>query len=85
MAAKTVDCNREFVKRIVSGFVLDDQGLWITLAERKKVEAEVLEHLMAGRLLQGGRWMTFDEVKNSRAASMVPPDDEREETRRLEA
>jgi hypothetical protein len=85
MAAKTVDCSREFVKRIVSGSVLDDQGRWVTLAERKMVEEEVLEHLMAGRILQDGKWMTFEEVKIARTEAMAPPEEEREETRRLEA
>jgi hypothetical protein len=84
MAAKMVDRGREFTERIVSGFVLDDAGKWITLAERKKVEEEVLAHLMGGRLLHEGRWLSFDEVKTARQAAAVPPEEEREETRVIE-
>ena len=85
MAAKTIDRNRAFVERIAAGFVLDDAGTWVPLAEREKIEKEVLAHLVAGRLLHEGRWLSFDEVKIARAQASTPPhEEEREETRVIE-
>ena len=85
MAAKTINRIRVFEERVASGFVLDDFGNWIPLAERKKIEKEVMAQLVAGRFLHEGRWLSFDEVKiaqtNTKAAS---PEEEREETHAIE-
>lgn len=86
MESKTTDRIRAFEERIISGFVLDDFGTWIPLAERKKVEEEVLAHLADGCLLHEGRWLGFDEVKIARTnAAKALPEEEREETRAIEA
>ena len=85
MAAKTPNRIRAFEERVVSGFVLDDFGKWIPIAERKKIESEVLAQLVAGRFLHEGRWLSFDQVKSARSnAEVGSPEEEREETRAIE-
>jgi hypothetical protein len=87
MAAKTADRTRIFEERVCAGYVLDDAGTWIPLADREKVEREVVANLAEGRILHDGRWLTFAEAKSAHAqarASAPPPEEEREETRAIE-
>ena len=84
---KNEDCLAELEGYVVNGYVLDDEGQWVTIAGRKRVEEEVLAHLVSGRVLHAGHWLTFDEVRAAQAqaaAAAVQPEDAQEETRAFE-
>lgn len=57
------DRMRTFQDLIVRGYVLDEQGNWVGIEQRKKVEEEVLANLIAGRVLHEGCWLDLDKVK----------------------
>ena len=79
---------------VVSGFVLDDNGNWVPMAELRKIEEDVLNQLCAGKVLHEGQWLTFDEVHAAQSANnaappsesapmpdIAPPETQEEETR----
>ena len=66
------------------------------MAELRKIEEDVLNHLCAGQVLHEGQWLTFDEVHAALSANsavapsdtapipmpdVAPPETEEEETR----
>jgi len=77
-----IDRMRAIEDRIVKGYVLNEQGNWVTIEQRRKVEEEVLAHLTAGRILHEGKWLDFDSVKALRSHRQeIAPAVEEEETR----
>lgn len=57
---------------VLGGFVLDDRGTWVSIADKKSSEEDFLVHLEAGRVLHNGRWVTFAEARTPGAALHAP-------------
>ena len=57
---------------VLSGFVLDDRGNWVSIADKKALEDDFLAHLEAGRVLHSGQWVQFADVKKSSPAPLRP-------------
>jgi hypothetical protein len=71
---RMMNCIAEMENCLLRGLVLDEHGNWVSIAERKAVEADSLAHLSAGQVLFEGRWVTFTEVKSSRSRRVeIPP------------
>jgi hypothetical protein len=52
---------------VLGGFVLDDRGNWVSIADKRASEEDFLVHLEAGRVLHGGQWVHFEDVKKAPA------------------
>ena len=59
----------EIENYVLEGRVLDEQGNWIPIADKKTAEEAFVAHLSAGQVLHEGRWMPITEAKAARAAS----------------
>lgn len=61
----------EIENYILKGLVLDEHGAWIPIADKKAVEEDFLAHLMAGQVLNEGRWVSIAEAKSARAPTEI--------------
>jgi len=61
----------EIENYILKGLVLDDHGAWIPIADKKAVEEDFLAHLIAGQVLNEGRWVSIPEAKSSSAPTEI--------------
>jgi hypothetical protein len=61
----------EIENYILKGLVLDDHGAWIPIADKKAVEEDFLAHLIAGQVLNEGRWVSIPEAKTSSAPTEI--------------
>ena len=61
----------EIENYVLKGLVLDEHGAWIPIADKKAVEEDFLVHLMAGQVLNEGRWVSIAEAKSSRAPTEI--------------
>lgn len=57
----------EIENYVLGGFVLDDRGAWVSIADKKASEEDFLAHLEAGRVLHEGKWLKFEDKKKSSA------------------
>jgi hypothetical protein len=48
---------------VLGGFVLDDRGNWVSIADKQSSEEDFLVRLEAGRVLHNGHWVTFENAK----------------------
>ncbi len=68
---------------VLEGNVLDDQGVWVPLAERMEVEKKILERIAAGKVLRNGRWVPIPQARQSAGKEgIAPPQETRSLVRR---
>lgn len=65
--AKMMERIAEIENIVLGGFVLDDRGTWVSIADKKSSEEDFLVHLEAGRVLHNGRWVTFADANKTAA------------------
>jgi hypothetical protein len=63
----------EMENSVLKGFVLDEHGKWVTIADRIAVEEDTVAHLSSGQVLFEGRWVNFPELKASRLRGIEKP------------
>jgi outer membrane biosynthesis protein TonB len=51
-----------FTKRIIEGYVLDEQGNWVTIDEAVSREQELRAHRQRGEVLIDGKWVPVPET-----------------------
>ena len=70
--SKMMDRIAEIENFVLGGFVLDDRGTWVSIADKKSSEEDFLAHLEAGRVLHNGRWVTLAEARTPAALPHAP-------------
>ncbi len=61
---------------VVEGLVLDDQGAWVKLVERKDTESKIIDSLATGKVLCNGRWVPVKQALKACGKDGVDPPQE---------
>jgi hypothetical protein len=65
-------------KKVLEGQVLDDQGAWVPLVERRGMEKKILDGLFAGKVLSKGQWVSIPQARETAIKeSLAPPGETR--------
>ncbi|MDR2692711.1 MAG: hypothetical protein LBB74_00655 [Chitinispirillales bacterium] len=68
-----MDALKTITQRIEDGFVLNEQGRWLYMAEQRIYERRVIEQIVNGNVLVDGKWVAIGEArrlaKSNRAAA----------------
>lgn len=69
-----MDALKTITRRIEDGFVLNEQGRWIYMAEQRIYERRVIDELANGNVLVDGEWVSIGEARRrSRAVEPKIP------------
>ncbi|MDR2592730.1 MAG: hypothetical protein LBC59_07985 [Chitinispirillales bacterium] len=68
---------KTITQRIEDGFVLNEQGRWLYMAEQRIYERRVIEQIVNGNVLVDGKWVAIGEarrlaLRNKAAAQRKP-------------
>jgi hypothetical protein len=58
-----MDKIKEIIRRIEDGFVFDEHGRWIYMAEQRIYERRVIEQIVNGNVLVDGKWVAIGEAR----------------------
>jgi hypothetical protein len=68
------------LNRVEDGYVLDNQGQWITIEQAIAVEDDLHAHLWAGHVRQNGQWVSIEHaigkggfIEEPRKCTLLPP------------
>jgi len=79
---ETMDTLTAITRRIEDGFVLNEHGRWLYMAEQRIYEKRVIEQIVNGNVLVDGKWVAIGEARRlaqrnkaaaRRQAAQVPP------------
>lgn len=48
---------------VYNGYVIDDMGKWVPIAQMVEKEREFLQHLERGQVIMKDEWMSFEEAR----------------------
>jgi hypothetical protein len=57
-----VDTIDRIKKKILDGLVLDDQGAWVPITQRKEAEKNFSDRVISGKVLCQGRWVPLQQA-----------------------
>jgi len=72
-----MDALKTITQRIEDGFVMNEQGRWLYMAEQRIYERRVIEQIVNGNVLFDGKWVAIGEARRlaqrSKAAAQRKP------------
>jgi len=66
----------EIKNKVLSGYVLDDNGQWIKLSERIKIEKDIVKNVIEGKVLFDNSWTPVSDVLKSSLKNKISPPQE---------
>ncbi len=68
-----MDALRNITQRIEDGFVLNEQGRWLYMAEQRIYERRVIEQIVNGNVLVDGKWVAIGEARRLAQRNKAAP------------